>query len=247
MYQFENIKITEGNAFSLLIPLRKRTYVAQRPIDEDIDILNLQSVVVKFGGVEYPCTLQEDGVLVDFPADLKCGTYDLVLTADYMDNAIRAAYFEAVTIVSYNYQSDAHNFVQGSPIVMQPAFVIYNLSDAELEQLKQQYREAIAAAQQAQEDAEEAKEDWERKAAELEDVAQEATSQSILTEVENIDIDTSDLAKELTAQAAKDAADAAKQAAQAISGYALQGSDTTATNTAIVGIIGYTIQEIDGV
>lgn len=158
MYQFENIKITEGNAFSLLIPLKKRTYVSQRPIDEDIDILNLQSVVVKFGGVEYPCTLQEDGVLVDFPADLKCGTYDLVLTADYMDNAIRAAYFEAVTIVSYNYQSDAHNFVQGSPIVMQPAFVIYNLSDSELEALKIELREKIAAADAAEQAAEQAKE-----------------------------------------------------------------------------------------
>lgn len=167
MYQFENIKITEGNAFSLLLPLKKRTYVAQRPIDEDIDILNLQSVVVKFGGVEYPCTLQEDGVLVDFPADLKCGTYDLVLTADYMDNAIRAAYFEAVTIVSYNYQSDAHNFVQGSPIVMQPAFVIYNLSDSELEALKIELREKIADAEAAEQAAEQAKEEFDTAAEDL--------------------------------------------------------------------------------
>lgn len=146
------------------------------PIDEDVDILSLTDVVVKIGGVEYAATLQEDGVLVNCPATLEKGSYDIVLTAQYVGNEIRAAYFEALTIVSYNYQSDAHNFVQGSPIVMQPAFVIYNLSDAELEALKIELREKIADAEAAEQAAEQAKEEWERKAAELDNVAQQGAN-----------------------------------------------------------------------
>ena len=99
--------------------------------------------------------------------------------------------------------------MQGSPILVQPAFVVYNLTDAELAQLKQDLRDAIAAAEQAEADAEQAKREWEQKAAELDDVARETTSQQILTAVGSIDF--SMLAK--------------------------QGSDPTATNTAILSAI----------
>lgn len=215
MCNFENIKIVEGNAFSVLIPLKKRTYISNMPIDEDVDILSLTDVVVKIGGVEYAATLQEDGVLVNCPATLEKGSYDIVLTAQYVGNEIRAAYFEALTIVAYNYQSNAEQYIQGAPIELQPAFVIYNLSDAELEQLKQQYREAIAASQQAQEDAEAAKEAYDEKAEALDDVAQQSTLTQgvadIREDISHISIDTSTLAK--------------------------QGTNPNATNTAILEAI----------
>lgn len=227
-----NIKIVEGNAFSLLFPLMRRTYVSSVPIDEDIVIEDLTDVVVKFGGVQYTAVADPRGLIINLPSDLARNTYDAVITAKYNGYNIQAAYFEAVTIVEWNFQSDAEQYIQGSPIAMRPAYVVGGvLSDAELEALKEEYREKNAQLDQAIAEAEAAKREWEEKAVDLDGVAQEATSQEILTKTE----------------AAKDAAVEAKTAAQAITGYALQGIEQTATNTAIMAAIGYTIQEIDGI
>lgn len=194
-----NIKVVEGNEFALLFPLKKRTYVASVPIDEDIVYADLQDCVVKIGGVEYAHTIEENGVQVVVPATLAKGTYDIVLTATYHGSEIRAAYYDGLTIVAYNQQSSAQQYIAGSPIVAEAAFVIGGtLTDAELEALKEEYREKNAQLQQAIEDAEAAKAEWEQKAADLDGVAKESTSQDILNAVENIDIDTSDLAKQGT-------------------------------------------------
>lgn len=173
-----NIKIVEGNPFALLVPFVKRTFVSCKPIDEDIDVMALEDVVAKFGGVEYPAEKTPGGVLVRIPGTLKPENYDLIVTAKYYGTDIRAAY-KAVTIVSWNEQSNVQQYVQGSPVVLPAAFYIASLTDAELEQLKQDLRDAAAAAEQAKADAEQAKAEWEQKAAELEDVAKETTSQEI--------------------------------------------------------------------
>lgn len=229
---FPNIRITEGNNFSIILPLLSRTYVATRPIDEEIDPEQLENVVVSFGGVQYPAQRTTRGVQIDLPATLAVGTYNILLTAEYLGSNIRAAYESAVTIVPWSEQSTAEQYITGSPIVLRAAYVLSGaLTDAELEALKEEYRERNWQLAQAIADAEAAKREWEEKAADLDGVAKEATSQEILTKTE----------------AAKDAAEAAKTAAQGITGYALQGSDQTATNTAIAGLIGYTIGEIDGV
>ena len=187
---FPNIKVVKGNAFALLMPLKKRTFESCEPIDEDIDATQLTDLVVKFGGVEYQASTSEDGVQIIIPADIAVGTYSIVLTAMYEGSAIRAAYESAVTIVDYNSQSDAQQYIAGSPIVLDAAYVIGGtLTDAELEALKEEYREKNAQLAEAIADAEEAKHEWEQKAAYLDGVAQESTSQDILTAVENIDID----------------------------------------------------------
>lgn len=229
---FPNIRITEGNNFSIILPLLSRTYVATLPIDEEIDPEQLENVVVTFGGVQYPAQRTTRGVQIDLPATLAVGTYNILLTAEYLGSNIRAAYESAVTIVPWSEQSTAEQYISGSPIVLRAAYVLSGaLTDAELEALKEEYREKNAQLDQAIADAEAAKREWEEKAADLDGVAQEATSQQILNKTE----------------AAKDAAVEAKTAAQGITGYALQGNDATATNTAIAALIGYTIQEIDGV
>lgn len=217
-----NIKVVEHNDFTLLFPLKKRTYVASLPIDEDIVIEDLENVKVTIGGVEFASTLDERGVTVAVAYDaLERGTYDIIITAEYHGAQIRAAYFEGLTIVDWNMQSDAEQYLPGSPIVMQAAFVIGGpLTDAELEALKQQYRERNAELAQAIADAEAAKEEYDRKAEALDDVAQQSTLTQgvadIRDDISHIDIDTSTLAKETTAEAAKQAALAAKQAAEAI-------------------------------
>ena len=230
--KFPNIKVVEGNAFRVVIPLKRLTFESCQPIEEDIDATQLTDVVLLYGGVQVTASLGVDGVSFISPADMARGTYDIILTAKYQGTDMRAAYEGAITIVPWNSQSNAQQFVPGSPIVLNAAYLIGGaLTDAELEALKEEYREKNAQLAQAIADAEAAKREWEEKAADLDGVAKEATSQSILAKTE----------------AAKDAADAAKNAAQGITGYALQGSDPTATNTAIVAAIGYTIQEIDGV
>lgn len=175
------IRIVEQNDFTLVLPLKRRTYVANKPIDEDIDIMALEDCKVLIGGREFAHTLDPSGVQVPIAADaLKIGTYDIVLTAVYRGAKIRAAYFEGLQRVSWNKDANAQQYIAGSPIVAQAAFVIGGaLTDEELELLKAEYREKIAAAEQAEQAAEQAKADWEEKAAQLDDVAQEATSQEI--------------------------------------------------------------------
>lgn len=286
---FPNIKVVEGNAFSVLVPLKVRTFESCRPIDEDIDPTKLSNVVFKFGGVSYTPIVDERGVAAVLPATLARGTYDIVVTADYEDNPIRAAYEGAITIVPWNSQSDAQQYLPGSPIVLDAAYIIGGaLTDAELEALKEELRLKIADAEAAEAAAEAAKEHYDELAEQLSGVAQEQTLTDGVTaireDISHIDIDTSALAKQGTnpnatltdteaavkdgndttigmlkdatnglvaiktqaANAANDAA-AAKTAAQGITGYALQGSDATATNTSIAALIGYTISEIDGI
>lgn len=177
-----NIKVVEGNDFALLLPLKKRTYVSNVPIDEDIDATELQNVVFKIGAQEYTPELGTDGVRVVVTDKPARGTYDIVCTATYRGSAIVAAYFEALTIVAWNYQSNAEQYVQGSPIEMQSAYVIGGtLTDAELVALKQQYIAAKEAMQEAQAAAERAKAAYDAKAEMLEDVARETTSRTILS------------------------------------------------------------------
>lgn len=175
------IKVVEQNDFTLVLPLKKRTYVANVPIDEDIDIMALMGCKVTIGGVEFACVLDPAGVQVPVAADaLARGTYDIVLTATYRGAEIRAAYFEALQVVKFNSESEFLQYMIGSPIVAQAAYVIGGpLTDAELEALKAEWREKIAAAEQAQADAEAAKEEFDRKAEMLDDVAKETTSQEI--------------------------------------------------------------------
>lgn len=183
---FPNIKVVEGNAFSVLIPLKVRTFESCKPIDEDIDPLHLTNVVFKFGGVEYTPVVDERGVSAVLPATLARGSYDIVVTAKYGDTPIRAAYESAVTIVAWNSQSDAQEYLPGSPIVLNAAYIIGGaLTDEELEQLKQSLRDQIIATAQAEAAAQAAKEEYDRKAEALDDVAQETTSQEILDLVRN--------------------------------------------------------------
>lgn len=181
---FPNIKVVEGNAFSVVVPLKVRTFESCRPIDEDIDPTRLTNVVFKFGGVEYTPVIDERGVSAALPATLARGTYDIVVTGDYGDNPIRAAYEGAVTIVPWNSQSDAQQYLPGSPIVLEAAYIIGGaLTDEELEELKAQLREEIAAAEEAEAEAQAAKEEWERRIEELDDVAKESTSQEIKSQI----------------------------------------------------------------
>lgn len=206
-----NIKVVEDNSFALLMPLKKRTYVSNVPVDEDINALELTDVTLKIGDTEYTPELGTDGVRVVMPDGLTRGTYNVILRAKYRGSDITAAYFEAITAVQWNYQSDAEQYVQGSPIVFEAAYVIGGaLTDAELVALKAALRAAIAAAEAAEAAAQAAKQAFDEKAEAITGVAQEVTSQQILYAISHIDF--TQLAK--------------------------QGSNPDATNTAILAAFG---------
>lgn len=231
-----NIKVVEGNKFALVMPLKRRSYVSSVPIDEDIDATELVDCHVTIGGVEYTPAFGSEGVRVIVPATLARGTYDVVLTAMYHGAEIRAAYFEGLTIVKWNGQSDAQQYVQGTTVELVPAFVIGGtLTDAELEQLKAQLRLDIAAAEAAKEAAEAAKEAYDEKAEALDDIAQQTTLtqgiSDIREDIAGITIDTSTLAKQGTnanatlTETQAQATSAATDAAAAKNGV-VDGNDT---------------------
>lgn len=221
---FPTIKITEGNAFTLIFQLKRRSYVAERPIDKDIDVTRLSNVHVTLGGVEYAPTLETYGVRIDVPATLARGTYDGLLTAEYDGNAIRGAYESCVQIVAWNAQSNAQQYILGSPVATKAAYVLgYMPTDTEVEALKQQLRDQIAAAEQAEAEAIAEKERYAEALEHLDDIAKQGddpyVSLTSLSEIiEGLDI----------SQVAK------------------QGSDSTATNTAIRDKVDEIIATIGG-
>lgn len=215
------IHIVEFNAFTLVMPLKRRTFVSNVPIDEDIDIMALVGCKVKVGGVEYHCVLDPSGVQVAFAEGLKRGVYDVIVTATYRGAEIRAAYFEAIQAVEWNRDSDAQQFIAGSPITLDTAYVIGGpMTDAELEALKAEWRLKIAAAEKAQAEAQAAKEEYDRKAEMLDDVAQQSTLTQGVTDIRG-DI----------AATRRDIANID------LSPLAKQGENADATNTAIYNLI----------
>lgn len=154
-----NIKVVEGNAFPLIVRLQALSYEAIPPITEQIDYTQLTDCVLKVGGGEYDVEITEDGVRAIMPATLALGDYNVIFTAKYEGSDIRAAYLRAITIVKWNEQSNAGECLLGSPVVLPAAVVIGGtLTDAELEELKQETREKNAQLAQAIEDVDTAKE-----------------------------------------------------------------------------------------
>ena len=221
---FPTIKITEGNAFTLIFPLKRRSYVAEKPIDEDIDVTRLNDVHVMLGGVEYAPTIETYGVRIDVPATLVRGTYDGLLTADYDGNAIRGAYESCVQIVAWNAQSNAQQYILGSPVATNAAYGLGHMPTVEeIEELKQQLREQIAAAEQAEAVAIAEKERYAEALEHLGDIAKQGYDPEVsLTSLSEI-IEGLDISK-----------------------VAKQGTDRTATNTSISDRVDEIIATIGG-
>lgn len=175
----QNIKIVEGNSFALLLTLKSRTYTADgRANDQDIDLSRLTNICVKIGGVEYIFSKEDAGLQIVVPGTLAKGTYDVTMTGMYDGAQVRAAYFEAITIVAWNNQADAEQYIAGSPVVLHAAFVIGGaFTDAELETLKTEYRRRIAAAEAAEQAAEDAKEAFDTAAENLGNLPQTLVQQ----------------------------------------------------------------------
>ena len=208
------LKVPLGNAFQVLFPVKTAEWKDGERTVEVADVRALTDIVVKVDGEEWQLgwEMDERGPLVNFPQDsLAKGPHNVEITADYFGVAIRAAYFECITMVQWSYESNIGNYIIGSPLVAEAAYIYVGITDdEELEALKQQYREATAACETARLEYEAAKEEFDEKAEQLDDVAKESTllqkSAAIIEAISGIHIDIPDNI------ATKDDVTAAKQA-----------------------------------
>lgn len=207
------LKVPLGNAFQVLFPVKTAEWKDGERTVEVADVRALTDIVVKVDGDEWQdWEMDERGPLVNFPANsLAKGPHNVEVTADYFGVAIRAAYFECITMVQWSYESNIGNYIIGSPLVAEAAYIYVGITDdEELEALKQQYREATAACETARLQYEAAKEEFDEKAEQLDDVAKESTllqkSAAIIEAISGIHIDIPDNI------ATKDDVTAAKQA-----------------------------------
>ena len=172
------LKVPLGNAFQVLFPVKTAEWKDGERTVEVADVRALTDVVVKVDGEEWQdWEMDERGPLVNFPANsLAKGPHNVEVTADYFGVAIRAAYFECITMVQWSYESNIGNYIIGSPLVAEAAYIYVGITDdEELEALKQQYREATAACETARLQYEAAKEEFDEKAEQLDDVAKQST------------------------------------------------------------------------
>ena len=208
------LKVPIGNAFQVLFPVRTAEWKDGERTVEVADVRALTDIVVKVDGEEWQQGWEKEelGTLVKFPAySLAKGPHNVEITADYFGVAIRAAYFECITMVQWSYESNVGNYIIGSPLVAEAAYIYVGITDdEELEALKQQLRTSIAETEQARLAYEAAKEEFDEKAEQLDDVAKESTllqkSAAIIEAISGIHIDIPDNI------ATKDDVTAAKQA-----------------------------------
>lgn len=191
------VKVTEGNAFQLLLPIRTARWENNNLVVEDIDIMALQVVSVTVDGKPWDdYQLEQQGPMLTIPATMPLGAHDVVVTATYYGVEVQAAYYECFTIVRWSYESNVGNFIPDSPMTGEAAYVYVGMTDDdELEALKQQYRDAIAATETARLQYEAAKEEFNEKAEgieSLDDVAQQSTSLQIKDKLDNLNVDSED-------------------------------------------------------
>ena len=207
------LKVPEGNAFQVVFPVKTAEWKDGEQIVEVADVRALTDIAVKVDGEEWTAwDVEERGPILTFAADsLQRGVHNVEITANYFGVAIRAAYFECITIVQWSYESNVGAHIIDSPLVAEAAYIYVGITDdEELEALKQQYREATAACETARLEYEAAKEELEEKAEQLDDVAQQTTlvhsAATILEAIAGIHVDIPDNI------ATKDDVTAAKQA-----------------------------------
>ena len=191
------LKVPLGNAFQVLFLVKTAEWKDGERAVEVADVRALTDIVVKVDGEEWQQGWEKEelGTLVKFPAySLAKGPHNVEITADYFGVAIRAAYFECITMVQWSYESNIGNYIIGSPLVAEAAYIYVGITDdEELEALKQQLRTSIAETEQARLAYEAAKEEFDEKAEQLDDVAKESTllqkSAAIIEAISGIHID----------------------------------------------------------
>ena len=167
------IKVTQGNAWQLLLPLRTAHWEQDKQIVENVDVDALQDIVVYVDGEEWQdWVMDERGPLLTIPADMPFGAHNVEMIATYFGVEIRAAYFECFTIVRWSYESNTGQFIPDAPITGEAAYVYIGITDdEEIDALKAELRQKIAEANAAKARYEALVEEYAEKIEELDDLA----------------------------------------------------------------------------
>lgn len=166
------IRIPEGNAFSLKIPAILQTETGK----VNINTAACTDVVVTFGQnsrlTTYAHTTQDQYFLVNFPATLEKGDYDLHVNGKYGGVKFALHYIKGVAILPGYDSANAHDLVAGQPVVMPEQILVGSImTDAQLNTLKATYQAKIQELAAAIAE-------YEAKVAEIEGVAKETNATS---------------------------------------------------------------------
>ena len=196
------IKVTQGNAWQLLLPLRTAHWEQDKQIVENVDVDALQDIVVYVDGEEWQdWVMDERGPLLTIPADMPFGAHNVEMTATYFGVEIRAAYFECFTIVRWSYESNTGQFIPDAPITGEAAYVYIGITDdQEIDALKAELRRKIAEANAAKARYEALVEEYAEKIEELDDLATKTdVTTSTGTTAQNIATNEAHTAQNITA------------------------------------------------
>ena len=241
MHKIETVKVPKGNAFGLLLPFKTARWEDAELVPDNIDIRYLEDVVITIDDQPWEdYEMDERGPIVHIGADdFDLGAHNATIEATYAGVAIRGAFYECFTIVEWSFESNVEQHLPDSPLIAETSYIYVGITDdAELEALKQQYRDATAACETARLAYEAAKEELEEKAEALDDVAKQSTMLQefalTLEAIAGIHIDIPDnLATKADVASACDITLAAIRNID-LSGVAKQGDNQNATNTAIL-------------
>lgn len=208
-----HFRIVQGNAFIACVPMY---YESEDGTKTPIAVSTLTDVQVevriKGGEVvsDYEVSYNaNNGILLNFASGIGINVYSVVVSALHAGRMIRTYYAEAFEGVDFNRQSTLDNFITDGDVTLPDSVFVLSADTSAIAELTTTLQEKVA-------EAEAAKEEWESKAAELDGVAQEQTLtegvSAIRQDIGDIDFDKSDLAK--------------------------QGTNASATNTAIMTAIG---------
>ncbi len=201
------LKITKGQPFALWIPTIILNANGKEPVDSStLNNINVTVSSACNGTAATPeVKTYSHWIILNFDENLLVGPYRVEITAELMTGRLFSLRInKPFEIVQWDKESNWKDYIIGDHLELTDTPFITGtfVSDAELEELKQELREKNAQLAQAIEDAEAAKAEWERKAAELDDVAQQTTLMQGVKDIRNdiagINIDTSDLAKQGT-------------------------------------------------
>lgn len=178
----ETLKIVKGQPFVLWVP----TIMLNADGKQAIDASTLTNVAVTAGNgckkIDIECQPFEHWLVLHFGDNLEVGPYNIRIDGRLESGrGFCLALSKAVEIVNWDKDSNWDRFIVGDHVVLEDAPFITGTfySDAELEALKEEWREKNTQLDQAIADAEAAKQEFIEKAEMLDDVAKETTSQEI--------------------------------------------------------------------
>ena len=226
----KTINIPEGNEFSLFVPFVVFSGAGQSAADAAL-WNNITTKVYRSNTtteIEHTTHLQEQYVVLSFADNLALGSYDVIISGEYETRKVCAPLnnlFARTRWADGNYA----DFIVGQPIIcpQQPIIGQFNTTQ-DIEDLTEELRAALAAAEAA-------KAEYEEKVEELSDVAQQSTLtqgiSDIRADISHIDIDTTTIAKQgtnasATLTATQTAATNAYASAEAAKTATIDGNDT---------------------